>query len=107
MPLCKPFVSKRTMIKGSMSDFGRSLELNLHTNMLGSTFDTMSLDEGKDFIMNIASEVIADNPGLYFKVQSNVKNINSKLELQKYVYNTILLANGLGSLNKNKVYRKF
>ncbi len=81
----------------------RSLDLALSLEHLAPQINSISEDNvllnlqfAKEKIMQVATEVLENEPKFLVRIKANLGNILSKSELQKYMYNMILRGHKLG-----------
>ena len=89
-----PLFRKASIVDRPPSDsqkFGKALE----KAALLMNLSVMDVTECKNLVMSTLNEVCEDKIGYQRIVERNLESMNTKAEVQRYVYNVILSASGL------------
>lgn len=80
--------TKRRSVKEDKPSYSKIFADNL--TIIAKHVDVLDVERGKKLVLETAEFCLEENPGFLVRVRSNLKSITTKLELQKYVYNSIL-----------------
>lgn len=79
---------KPSIPKKEKPSFSKNFSENLQ--LVAKHINVVDLERGKEVVTEVANFCLEGNPAFLFRVKSNLENIQTKVELQKYVYNSIL-----------------
>lgn len=75
-------------IKEERTSHSKNFAENLTS--LADHINIMDFEHGKALVLEAAEFCLESNPTYLYRVRFNLENITTKLDLQKYVYNSIL-----------------